>query len=190
MSSIYFLPAAAFGKLKQVARRLKRDSGITHHEALEQTAKANGYANWHQVAQLASETQPSEIAYRSGFLLAFDIKDALDNSNLPNELFHVDNFAAYLGESELLDYYKHSDDEELELGHDKLSAAEFEELFNESFLGNLFFYRFVGSDLPATVQQAMNLASKYSFFPPYFVWFRGKFIKVFEDLSVDGKLNW
>jgi hypothetical protein len=197
MSIPRFLPAADFEKFKQAARHLKRDSEITHHDALEQTALANGFQNWNQAAQLAKETQPSEAAYRSGFVLAFDIKDALDNSNLPNELFHIDHFAADFAEPELFDCYllgnddEEDDEDEDPKSHcDKWSEDELKEIFYESFFGTLFFYRFAGSNLPKTVQEAMKLASKSSFFPPHYVWFRGKFIKVFEDLSVDGRLDW
>jgi hypothetical protein len=192
MSIPRFLPAADFEKFKQAARHLKRDSEITHHEALEQTALANGFQNWNQAAQLAKETQPSEAAYRSGFVLAFDIKDAL-NSNFPNELFHIDHFAAEFVEPELFDCYLFGNDEEddeLKARHDKLSDDELKERFCESFFGTLFFYRFAGLNLPETVQEAMKLARKGSFFSPYYVWFRGKFIRVFEDLSVDGTLDW
>jgi hypothetical protein len=192
MSIPRFLPTADFEKFKQAARHLKRDSEITHHEALEQTALANGFQNWNQVAQLAKETQPSEIAFRSGFIVAYDIKDALDNSNLPNELFHLDNFATFFGDSKLFECYLNSgneEDEELKSGYEKLSEDELREGFDEGFFGTLFFYRFAGLNLPETVQDAMKLAMKNSFFPPEYLWFRGKFIKVFEDLRVDGKLD-
>jgi len=187
-----FLPAADFEKFKQAARHLKRDSDITHHEALEKTALKNGFQNWNQVAQLAKETQSSELAFRSGFIVSYDIKDALDNSNLPNELFHLDNFAAFFGNPELFKCYLQSfdeEDEELKSSYDKLSEDELREGFSEGFFGTLFFYRFAGLNLPETVQDAMKLAMKNSFFPPEYIWFRGKFIKVFEDLRVDGKNN-
>ena len=41
-----------FELFKQEARHLKKDEGITHHDALEKIAKKHGYHHWHHVTQL------------------------------------------------------------------------------------------------------------------------------------------
>jgi hypothetical protein len=184
-----FLPAADFEKLKQATRHLKRDSDITHHEALEQTALANRFQNWHQVAQLAKETQPNELAFRSGFVLAFDAKEAHDNHRLPDDLFHADGCVGLFCEADLLKYYKDDSEEDIDSPADDESKAEFDSEYFDDFMNNLYFIRFAGSVLPDTIQQAMKLVSDRSVFAPPFVWFRGKYINVFKDLSVDGTLK-
>ncbi len=51
MQRIYLIPQEAISRLKQRARRIKRERDIPHHEALEITAKAAGFDNWHQAAE-------------------------------------------------------------------------------------------------------------------------------------------
>ena len=71
--------SATFGKWKQEARALKRSSALPHHQALDQVAIAKGFDNWHHVVTEAKLNRLSEAAYRSGLVVAYDIKDAMDN---------------------------------------------------------------------------------------------------------------
>ena len=41
--------------LKQKARKLKREKGIAHHEALEGVARKCGFANWYEATQISEE---------------------------------------------------------------------------------------------------------------------------------------
>ncbi len=47
-------------KLKQRARKLKRESGILHREALDQVAKAVRFYHWHHVSDSAKAFEPTE----------------------------------------------------------------------------------------------------------------------------------
>jgi hypothetical protein len=49
-------------------------TNLTHHEALEHIAKSKGFENWHQVASEAKLNRTTETSYRSGLLVAYDVK--------------------------------------------------------------------------------------------------------------------
>ncbi|MGY8830026.1 MAG: hypothetical protein ACKVIS_10830 [Pseudomonadales bacterium] len=71
MQRIFLVSQKAISRLKQRARRMKREKDIPHYKALEITAKAAGFENWHQAAEAAEKCKPTEEAYFRGFLLAF-----------------------------------------------------------------------------------------------------------------------
>jgi hypothetical protein len=104
-------------------------------------------------------------------------------------LFHADGCVGLFCEADLLKYYKDDSEEDIDSPADDESKAEFDSEYFDDFMNNLYFIRFAGSVLPDTIQQAMKLVSDRSFFAPPFVWFRGKYINVFKDLSVDGTLK-
>lgn len=81
MQRIFLVSQKAISRLKQRARRLKREKDIPHHEALEITAKTAGFDNWHQAAEAAEKCKPIEDAYFRGFLLAFDPSEVPDTED-------------------------------------------------------------------------------------------------------------
>jgi hypothetical protein len=185
MSQNYVFSSATFGKWKQKARNLKRAGSLSHHEALEQVAKANGFDDWHHVVTESKLNDVSETAYRSGLVVAYDIKDASDNWQ-SDDLF-VDDYRVFeFCDADLFARYKRNDDEEG--GERPTDEAEYREEYEEWRL-NVFFFRYTGTTIPPTPRATLGLFDKRCFFPPMFFWHAGKFIEPFRDLSIDGVLN-
>ena len=65
-------------RLKQKARKLKRDKSIPHTQALDEVAKDVGFNHWHDVVKSNSLIIPAEKAIADGVVMAFDIKDGMD----------------------------------------------------------------------------------------------------------------
>jgi hypothetical protein len=100
----------AFGKWKQQARALKRSADLSHHQALDLVAKANRFDNWHQVVTEAKANRVSEAAYRSGLVVAYEIKDATE-SWIPDVSF-VDDPRVYLFcRNDVLAWFRRGDEE-------------------------------------------------------------------------------
>ena len=189
MQNQYLFSSAIFGKWRQKARALKRLTNITHHEALEQIAKSKGFENWHQVVSEAKLNSASEASFRSGLIVAYDIKDAMD-SWVPHDSFVDDSRALYFCDKDIFAWYKRGDEE---AEHEEKAAIssdpdEYREEFDE-WLCNLHLFRYVGSDLPISPEQALPLLRKRCFFGPMFFWLNGRFIDPWQDLAVDDCLD-
>jgi len=115
MNILIFTPSSNVEKFKQKARKLKKEQGLSHHEALDQVAKEFHYHHWHHVIEMATITAPSEIAYHDGLLVAFDIKEA---ASFDDELFIYDSYAPIFCEKELWKSYLEIEDEEDPEFHD------------------------------------------------------------------------
>jgi len=73
-----FVTSDELEKLKQRARKLKREQKIPHYEALELVARSARFANWHQVVEAHKAMQPTEHAVRDGVVIAMDVKEAVN----------------------------------------------------------------------------------------------------------------
>jgi hypothetical protein len=181
--------SATFGKWKQEARALKRSSALPHHQALDQIAIAKGFDNWHHVVTEAKLNRLSEAAYRSGLVVAYDIKDAMDNW-IPDESFVDDWRVLNFCKDEILAWYRQSDDdtEGEERAAIPTDPSEYQEEFDE-WLTNIHFFRYCGSALPPTPTKALPLLDDRCFFTPMFFWIRGRFIDPWRDLAVNNFLD-
>jgi hypothetical protein len=168
MTTIIFTPARHVEILKQKARTLKKEQGISHHEALEQIAKQFHYHHWHHVTEMAVITVPSEAAYRNGLLLAFDVKEA---DSLDDEVFTEASFGSFLCRDELWKIYLEMDEED-EAFHE-LPELE-QQVYFEHFMNDLVFFRCDDINTPATIEEALKFINEHSFWMPSYVWFKGK----------------
>jgi hypothetical protein len=189
MQNQYLFSSAIFGKWKQEARALKRSTNLMHHEALEQVARSKGFENWHQVVCEAKLNRASETSYRSGLLVAYDVKDAMDHW-VPDDSFVDDSRVLYFCEKDIFAWYRRGDDEAE--GEEKAAIPtnpkEYREDFDE-WLTNVYFFRYVGPNLPASPPKSLPLLSARCFFGPMFFWHCGRFIDPWRDLAVDGVLD-
>ena len=80
--------------LKQKARKLKQEEGITHTQALDKIAQRAKFNHWHHVCESYKRIEPTETAYRSGVIIAMDIKDADDFYDEEN-LFVEDEYGYF-----------------------------------------------------------------------------------------------
>ncbi len=191
MQRIYLIPQEAISRLKQRARRMKREKDIPHHEALEITAKAAGFDNWHQVAEAAEKCKPIEDAYRRGFLLAFDPSEVPDTED-EDSLLKWEPYAFNLLQDRLFENYASQLDEEDPDERpisETLDPSDLKEYFNDDW-GSMYFFRLKHSGQVATIEQLLSLVSKHSFWPPHFVFFKGNLVNTHRQpaLNADGEV--
>jgi len=170
MNIIIFTPSIHVEKLKQKAKKLKKELGISHHEALDQIAKQFRYHHWHHVTEMAAITAPTEEAYRNGVLVAYDFSDISD-CYMEESPFVEDNLAMYFCEDQLWQAYLEIDDDEEPEFHD-LPEEERREYFADDY-GRFVILRFTGADIPQDVEYVLKLTRKFTFWPPQFVWIKG-----------------
>ncbi|HHL2168712.1 TPA: hypothetical protein ACQ3YX_001061 [Pseudomonas aeruginosa] len=175
MQRIFLVSQKAISRLKQRARRLKREKDIPHHEALEITAKTAGFDNWHQAAEAAEKCKPIEDAYFRGFLLAFDPSEVPDTEDEGPPL-RWEPYAFNLLQDRLFENYASQPDEEDPDERpisETLDPSDLKEYFSDDW-GSMYFFRLKRSDQVTTIEQLLSLVSKHSFWSPRFVFFKGK----------------
>ena len=189
MHTQHVFSSVTFGRWKQQARDLKRSGNLSHHQALELIAKANRFKDWHHVVTEAKLNRISETAFRSGLVVAYDIKDATE-SWVPDDSFVDDSRAYVFCQNDVLAWYQRGD-EEAE-GDEKRAIpkdpVEYMEDFEEWFM-NVHFFRYVGPSFPATPTKVLPLLDERCFFAPMFFWHGGKFIDPWRDLAVNDVLD-
>ncbi|HRI90358.1 MAG TPA: hypothetical protein PLS93_01745 [Accumulibacter sp.] len=177
------ISSADVEKLKQRARKLKKDSGTPHHEALDQVAQAAGFNHWHHVSESAKTFKPTEQAYYFGVIIAMDLKDS-ETFHDTSGSFVEDEFAFSLCADDLYESLCESVDDDGVLIRDRYSEAELKEMAQDDLM-NYVFYRFTGTNIPKRVQGVVDMVRPYSFWPPTLIWLRG----VLEDGPSDHALD-
>lgn len=187
MKATFIVTSADLEKLKQRARQLKRNSGIPHHQALQDVAKTAGFHHWHHAVESAKVTDVTERAYYAGLLIAMDVKDAQDFR--PQDLFVEDEqaFLVCADDMRLALRISEVDDDDVPL-FDAYSPEKFEEIFREDMM-NYVFFRYAGKTPPRDVADALELVTQCSFWSPQYVWLRGDFINTYETPAEDGRGN-
>ncbi len=208
--------ATAAEKLKRLAKTLRKTTKSSLAVALDAVARQHGYAHWKHVTVCIEQTdgtggrQPSlpaslkdlldqaaandpasaetQQAFDHGFVFAMDVKDA-------DELPLSADFAAcddgwYRAARDLWRVLVHHRDEET--GATLFESESPEDLAETAFddLHNYRFFRYLGGDLPATVEDAYGMIHRISFFAPIHIWLDGKFIDIgeFSEIRLDGKV--
>jgi hypothetical protein len=169
-----FTPSINVGKFKQQARKIKKEQGLSHHEALELVAKKYQYHHWHHVTEMSALTEPTEKAYRQGLLIAFDIKEA---EYVDEEFFKKAEWAEKFCKDELWKHY-------LETSEDDEDEDALREYFTEDFEG-LVFFRYVGKRTPSNLKNALKLINKSCFWSPNYVWLQGTFYDTYFEPAYD-----
>ena len=191
MQRIYLIPQEAISRLKQRARRMKREKDIPHHEALEITAKAAGFDNWHQVAEAAERCKPIEDAYHRGFLLAFDPSEVPDTEDEDSSLKWEPHAFNLLQDRLFENYASQLDEEDPDERpiSETLDPSDLQEYFSDDW-GSMYFFRLKRSDQVTTIEQLLSLVSKKSFWPPRFVFSEGKLVDTYRQpaLNANGEV--
>ena len=213
-----FIPitATAAEKLKRLAKTLRKTTKSSLAVALDAVARQHGYAHWKHVTQCLEQTNgsahsqsslPSSLAdllddaaasdpasletqqaFDHGFVFSMDVKDA-------DELPLSEDFAAcddgwYRAARDLWRVLVHHRDEETGTSlYESMSPGDLAETAFDD-LNNYRFFRYLGGELPATLEEAYGMIHRISFFPPTHIWLGGKFIDISElpEVRVDGKV--
>ena len=161
-------------KLKQQARKLKREQAISHTEALDRVAKSFKFNHWHDVVMANDRTKPTEDALRNGYLLAFDFKESID---VEKGLLIQDSYAKELIRAELFDIFLSTndpDDPEQRQFNDSLSENEYDEVFRDSW--DFVYFRLNPTFDHKSLDEVFESISKYSFWMPWMVWYKGDLV--------------
>lgn len=182
MRTQIIISSADVEKLKQKARKLKKDSGTPHHEALDQVAHAAGFNHWHHVSESAKTFKPTEQAYYFGVIIAMDVKDATDFHD-PSGEFVEDPFAFALCADDIYAFSREADGDE-GAGEDTHYEEDKNEWMQDEIM-NYVCFRLTGSNVPEHVNDVVTMVRKCSFWPPVFIWHKGVFQESPSDQAVD-----
>ena len=187
MHTQYIITSADVERLKQKARKLKRDTGISHHEALDQVAKAAGLNHWHHVSESANAFKPTENAYYFGVIIAMDMKDVEFRD--PSGRFVEDPMAIAMCADDIYAHIREADDD----GEFDTAGQEYKDDLEEWFSGeamNYVYFRYTGTDVPVSVEDVVTMAREFSFWPPEFIWHKGTFQESpsHDALDEDGEI--
>lgn len=213
-----FIPttATAAEKLKRLAKNLRKESGTSLAVALDAIAKLNSYASWKHVtqcleqskspiaaatglphvltsflAEVSKDESPSTdaiAAFQGGLVFAMDVKDA-DGMHLGDDLVECDE-AWMLAAADIWRVFVHTKDDESDTALvDRLDGEDLVIAAQENFM-NYRLYRYTGTPLPTSLDDAFAGVLRRFFFPPTHVWLRGQFIDMEDvrEVRVDGKI--
>lgn len=190
MQHLHIITSKDVEKLKQLARKLKRDESIPHHEALDQVAINAGLHNWHHVRESAKVFEPTETALRTGCMIAMDVKDAFEFDD-SDGTFVEDGNAFALCRHDLFDHLANSIDEEDPEGRPHKEILSFEELseWANDDLMNYTFFRLRPETRADSIDQVVQLIKERSFWQPEFIWLKGKFYDTYGIPATDSDGN-
>lgn len=191
MQRIYLIQQNLVSRLKQRARRIKRDKNVPHHEALELAAKAVGFDNWHQVVSAAEMCGPTEEAFRHGFLIAYDPSEVPDIESVDFPLLW-ERDAFYLLKEQLFECYgSQLDEEDAEQRpiSETLDLSELREYFEDDWQ-SMYYFRLKCPSQASSIEQLLDLVHEHSFWLPRYVFAKGKLVDTssLPALSSDGDI--
>jgi len=187
MRTQFIVSSANVERLKQKARKLKKDSGIPHHEALDQIALKSGFNHWHHVSESAKTFEPTEKAYFFGVIIAMDIKDAQDFRD-PTGRFIEDELAFSLCADDIYRYIREADEDGV-LADDDPDYEEDKQEWMADGLMNFTFFRFTPAKLPASIDDVVTMSGECSFWLPVFIWYKGALHESPSDQALDENGN-
>jgi len=183
------ISSASVERLKQKARKLKREKSIPHTQALDEVAVSAGFNHWHQVVQANDLLKPSEVALSSGCVMAFDVKDGMDVDTSDGVLIE-DHFLEMLTEKQLFEIYANSPDEDDEQNRplkETLSDSELHEYFRDDC--SFMYFRLAEPHANKPLKEVLALIRQYSFWMPQYIWLQGHLIDTYHLPAEDENGN-
>ena len=164
-TDIVIIPAAVVDRMRRKAKELKKHTGISHHEALDQVARADKYfRDWHHLIEHAKATELTEQALNAGFIIGMDRKDADFNHDRLKRFVRDERVASFIRSKFKEQHPKPwSDDEE----------------FDWEEIEELIYFR-SNSIVPDTLEAALEICDEDFYFPPRYVRLRGKVIDLYS----------
>lgn len=213
-----FIPttATAAEKLKRLAKTRRKSFPTSLAVALDAIAMEHGYAHWKHVTECMAKTaaaapssiplpsdlvqmldsvaarQPASIAsseaFARGLSFALDVKDAEQMSLVP-ECIECDD-AWHIAARDIWRVLVHSKDIEMGTSLFEIQTQEELAMTAQDDLFNYRYFRYVGAEPPASLDDAFGKVFSSMFFPPVYVWLRGRFIDMSEvpEVRVDGRV--
>lgn len=215
-----FIPttATAVEKLKRSAKNLRKETRTSLAVALECIAKTAGYDNWKHVtvcleqtaspskdnthlpkvisdflAQQLKDSPPrTEVldAMANGLVFAMDVKDAEElNLDRKSDLDECESIwpVAAANMWKVLVYTKNPENDKCLADFkqdDELLSTALDDLMNYRF------FRYTGTEMPSSFEEAYALVFRRMYLPPAFVWVKGKFMDMdnVREIKLDDKV--
>ena len=177
--TIHIIRARTVNKLRKEAIALKKLLNIPHHEALDVAARKFDFNDWEHLQKSAAMTSISEEPFRNGYVIAMDIKDALDNPQSKASHFVQDDQIYALIYMDFFTERKYERQEDL---------TEDNRYFLEDLEVNYAYFRYTGQT-PKTVEKAFEIAENEFFFAPGYVWLKGEWYDHFGLFDYDESLR-
>ena len=179
-NDIYLLSSKTVSMLKQRARDLKRNTNMSHIQALDFVASDIGIGHWKGVTEAAARYKPFEQAMKTGLVVAFDRKDSPEPAEPADNLVHwafgldprlredIRNWWADLPA-------EYEDDPQGRPNRVVFGEDAIEETCEDMFWGlDVFIVPEVSKDL--TLTQSLNgFVIPNAHFTPFFAWLQGRF---------------
>lgn len=208
--------STAVEKLKRNAKNLRKDTKTSLAVAQDTIAKMAGYDNWKHVtvcmeqtkslpkqnsrlpqvladflAQSIKDAPPSPAtvdAMNNGLVFAMDVKDA-ERLKLSASIIESESSWA-IAATDIWKVLIHAKDYEEDTSladlqkDDELLSTVQEDLLNYRF------FQYVGSNVPTSLEKAYTDIFQHFFFPPVYVWLKGKFIDMQDpvEIKIDDKI--
>lgn len=213
-----FIPttATAAEKLKRLAKTRRKSSPTSLAVALDAIAMEHGYAHWKHVTECIAQTaaaapssiplpsdlvqmldsvaarQPASTASREAFArglsFALDVKEAEQMSPIP-ACIECDD-AWHIAARDIWRVLVHGKDIETGTSLFEIQTREELAMTAQDDLFNYRYFRYVGAEPPSSLDDAFRDVFSSMFFPPAYVWLRGRFIDMSEvpEVRVDGRV--
>lgn len=188
MQETIYIYSKTFERLKEQARKLKKEKKITHTQALDEVAQSLGFNHWHHVTQCRELTKPIEEQLKSRCVLAFDRKDGLEITT-DNDFMAAEELLSHECNEVLFDIFINSPDEEDSSGRLYKDLYELSYLRESFFAYECMFFKLSEKYSNASLKEVLELTRKYSFFPPEYVWLGGKLIDTYDAPATDDEGN-
>ncbi len=183
------VPSKDFRFFKSEAKRIKKESHVPHYQALEIVAKTHGFNNWREVSIANKPYNIIENAYKNGCLVVFDIKEASESIlwGIDDDFIKHEELIFDVVEKELYQRFSDSTDEDDDQGRvmkDIYTEVELQEQFQELYHYNYSFFLIKNSE-NMSLEKLLVRLKEYSFWPPQFLWFKGKFTSTYYLPATD-----
>ena len=173
--------------LKKRAKKLAKEKNLSHHEALDKVAKDAGFKHWHHICECNEPCKEGEKAFKSGCIIAFDIKDGMDLINIDNKRIKEETYIlTEIIRNDLYEIFLNipdEDDEEERPIKETTDEYDLKEWFQDD-LDNIVLCR-LKHDKKLNINEVISIAKEYSFFPPVFIWLNGKYLNTYNIPATD-----
>ncbi|MCZ2798978.1 plasmid-related protein [Vibrio alginolyticus] len=171
-------------RLKQTARKLKREDSLTHTQALDVVAKQAGFNHWHHVTLSNNLIKPAEDAFNSGSVMAFDCKES---EGVGDDTLIHDHLLAFVLRKNMFEIFANTIDEYDEENRplkDTLTPQELNEYFSGDF-EDYVFYRLSPNMSNRPLKEILTVIRQHSFWMPRHLWVKGAYVDTYHIPTED-----
>lgn len=150
----------AVESLRRKAKTQAKATSISYCQLLDKTAENFHCRSWPELKNHASETQAAISAFKHGFVIGMDMKDAMEAGDVSDDGFIKDLRIQYLVF------------EEIKTQHPDFRQEDTDGFYLLEDTEEMDFYRYLGES-PRSLEEALEMCKKAFFFPPQYIRLNG-----------------